>query len=127
MFRILLVDDSPVIRKMILKALKMVGLPVGEALEAGNGVEALEILRSEWIDIVFADLNMPEMDGVELVETMAADEMLAGVPVVVISSLRSEERLERLHLAGISAYLSKPLQTVELKRTIDDLLAEHAA
>ena len=67
---IMIVDDSPVMRAFIRKVLGLTGLDLGEVLEAGDGQEALALLRGRWIDLVLTDINMPNMNGEEFVRCM---------------------------------------------------------
>ena len=69
--RTLIVDDSSVMRKIVERALRQAGLAIGEVLEAGNGFEALDILRQQKVDLVLSDINMPVMDGLEFVRQIA--------------------------------------------------------
>lgn len=119
---VLIVDDSPVMRKMVRRSLGMCGLPIGEIHEAGNGREALALLARQWVDVVIADINMPEMGGVEMVEHMAKDGLLARLPVVMVSSDRSEERVEHLKALGVRAYLSKPFKPEMFREVVEELL-----
>jgi two-component system chemotaxis response regulator CheY len=123
---VLVVDDSAVIRSVVRKALGMSGVAVGEVYEAGSGLEALRVLGERWIDIVFADLNMPEMSGVELVRTMAADNLLATIPVVIVSSERDPSRIDELRRLGIRAYLKKPFRPESLRDTLHEVLGSAA-
>ena len=82
---ILLVDDSVTTRGLIKRTIQLAGLPVSEFLEAGNGKEALEKLRTHAVDLMLADLNMPEMNGIELL-TMVKRTGMAKCPVIVIST-----------------------------------------
>lgn len=125
-YTILVVDDSPIIRKMIRKSIEMSGLAVGTVFEAGNGVEALKVLGQQWVDIVFADLNMPEMNGSELVERMSKDAMLVSTPVVIVSSERSEEKIAELKSRGIRAYLKKPFRPESFRSVVQEILGPTA-
>ncbi len=120
---VLVVDDSAIVRAMVRKALSMAGLDLGEVHEATNGREALDLLRKTWVDVVFADINMPEMNGVELVHAMKADEVLSGTPVVIVSSERSELRIEELRRGGAVAYVKKPFRPEHFRGVVDGLLA----
>lgn len=122
-YNVLLVDDSETTRAIIAKTLRLAGVPVGTLLEAGNGEEALELLSHEWVDLVFADLNMPVMDGMELVSRMSQDGLLANIPVVVVSTEGSERRMSELKLLGIKAYVRKPFTPEKLGRLVNELLA----
>src|SRR5450755_408665 len=95
-FSVLIVDDSPSMRKFIRRVLLLTGLEIGECLDAGNGREALDLLKTNWVDIVLTDINMPTMNGEELMQQIAADPLLDSVPVLVISTDRSETRLHRM-------------------------------
>lgn len=121
-YNILIVDDSKIIRSIVKKTISMAGLEVGELHEAGQGLEALECLNKNWIDIVFADINMPEMNGVELVKKMSEDNMLLSIPVVIVSSERSPERIEELKKHGIRAFIKKPFNPENFKSVVDDVL-----
>lgn len=120
--RILIVDDSAIIRAIVKKTVSMSGLDVSEMLEAKNGREALELLKNEWIDVVFCDLNMPEMTGDELVSEMSQDRVLVSVPVVVVSSERNQERIEELKKNGIKAYIKKPFKPEEFRDVVGEVL-----
>ncbi len=121
-FNVLIVDDSSVVRKIVRKSISMSGIEASTVYEAANGKEALEILNKEWVDIVFADLNMPEMNGVELVEKMSEDSMLVSTPVVIISSERREKRIEELKDRGIRAYIKKPFRPESFATVVHDVL-----
>ncbi len=121
-YNILIVDDSRTTRRVIARTLELAGVPVGDLYQAANGREALEVLHEHWVDVVFSDLNMPEMNGLEMIERMAADEALAAVPVVVISTEGSSERIEKLKRQGIRAYIRKPFQPEQIRDVLRDVL-----
>jgi two-component system chemotaxis response regulator CheY len=123
-YRILVVDDSPVSRKIVCKAVSMSGLDVGEIVEASNGREALEVVGKTWVDIVLADINMPVMGGVEMVAEMAKSDFMSATPVVIISSEKGEARIAELQAMGVSAYLVKPFRPEQIKQVVGDLLRE---
>ena len=104
---VLIVDDSAVTRAVIKRTIKLCGLPVDEYHEAGNGRLALEAMSSRRVDLVLADLNMPEMDGFEMIRHIAADPRLAGTPVVVISS-EPNAREFAANQPGVRGCLVKP-------------------
>lgn len=121
-YNVLIVDDSPIIRKMVAKTLKISDLDINEYHFAENGRQALTLLDDNWVDIVFADINMPEMNGMEMVEKMVEKELLSTIPVVIISTERSRERIEALKAMGISAYLHKPFVPEDFARVVRGLL-----
>lgn len=121
-YNVLLVDDSVTSRGMCKKALGMSGLEVGTVEEAADGKEALKILAEHWIDIVFTDLHMPLMNGVELIERMAADKLMATIPVVVVSADRSPATQGRLEELGVRAHIKKPWRPEELHQIVKRIL-----
>lgn len=124
---ILLVDDSNTVKAVIAKALAMAGVAVDALFKAGNGREGLEVLRREAVHLVIADINMPVMGGVRMVEEMQADEALRRIPVVIISTEGNVDRIRELKEKGVSAFLRKPFQPADLKRAVDGILGgEHA-
>lgn len=120
---VLVVDDSAVTRAVIKKSLSMAGLDIGKVYEAANGLEALKVLEDAWIDLVFADLQMPEMNGVELVERMAKDSLLVSIPVVVVSADPNQQRAEELAKLGVRAFIRKPFRPEGLKQIVSDVLS----
>lgn len=121
-YNILLVDDSDVTRAIIAKTLRLAQVPLGELHEAANGKEALEVLGDNWIDLVFADLNMPVMDGVEMIERMHRDGLLSTVPVVVVSTESSPARIGELRTKGVRAYVRKPFTPELIREHVEDIL-----
>jgi two-component system chemotaxis response regulator CheY len=127
MYNILIVDDSRTIRAVIKKTLSIADIPTKNVWEAANGLEALEVLHKEWVDIVFADINMPEMNGIELVERMNDEGMIDTIPVVIVSTEGSKQRIEELRNKGVKAYLRKPFAPESLKNIIGELLETNHA
>ena len=121
-YSVLVVDDSAIIRTMVKKSIAMSGIEVGTLHEAANGKEALDVLASNWVDIVFADLNMPEMNGTERVARMAEDSMLVTTPVVIVSSEHSEARIAELKSRGIRAYIKKPFRPENFREVVTEIL-----
>jgi len=123
-YNVLIVDDSSTARSVIGKTLGLSGVPLGQVLYAVNGKEALEILASNWVDIVFADINMPVMNGIELIERMEADGLLKSIPVVVISTEGSATRMDALKAKGIKGYIRKPFSPENIKKILLEILGE---
>lgn len=121
-YTILVVDDSPVSRKMVCRAVQMSGLDVGEILEASNGQEALEVLGKAWVDVVLADINMPVMSGAEMVVEMAKQDFMSVTPVVIISSEKCKQRIADLQALGVTAYLAKPFRPEQIKQVVGEVL-----
>ena len=125
-YNIMIVDDSLTARTFIARTLEISGIELQQVFQARNGQEALDLLQREWVDIVFVDINMPVMNGVELVRRMRASEVLKSVPVIVISTDRSAHRMNELKAAGVQAYLTKPITPEELKATVERFLTPAA-
>ncbi|MEO6095800.1 MAG: response regulator [Fibrobacteria bacterium] len=123
-YNILVVDDSETVRAVIAKAIGMSGVEVKSLMTAGNGQEALDILDKEWVDLVFADINMPVMGGVEMVKRMKADDGMKGIPVVIVSTEGSATRINGLLESGVRAFLRKPFTPESLKTTIDSIMGK---
>lgn len=107
--RVLLVDDSPIYREVLRRTLRHPMAGQCEVLEASDGRHALELLVDHDIDLVIADVQMPNMTGSELVEALRSTDRYAQTPVVVVSALRDEAEERRLQLLGVTAYLYKPV------------------
>ena len=123
-FNILVVDDSSTMRTLIIKTLEVAEIPINEVHQAGNGQEGLDILADNWIDLIFVDINMPVMNGIEMVDKMAEDGMTKTIPVIIISTEGSKEHIMHLKSKGISAYLRKPFKPEQLRAIVEDLMGE---
>jgi two-component system, chemotaxis family, chemotaxis protein CheY len=121
-YRLLLVDDSPAMRAFIRRTLEVSGMEVAECLEAADGVEAIEHLKAAEVDVVLTDINMPRMDGEELVCRMEADASLRQIPVVVVSTDSTEVRMKRLLQLGAKGYVSKPFRPETLRGELERVL-----
>ena len=123
-YNILIVDDSKIVRTVIQRAVELSGADVGTIYQAANGQEALDKLGAEWVDIVFADINMPVMDGVKMVEEMARRGLAQDIPVVIVSSDRSEIRMQQLKEHGVREYLNKPFTPESIRDILVTCLKE---
>lgn len=124
---ILLVDDSDIIRAMVSRTLTLSGLDLGQLLEASNGREALDVLDREWVDLVLADLNMPVMDGVEMLDAMRAKPTLASIPVIVVSTEGATQRIDDLSAKGVAAWVRKPFTPEEIRDVVAGVTESWAA
>jgi two-component system chemotaxis response regulator CheY len=115
---ILIVDDSILMRTALKRTIDMVGIEIASITEAGNGKEALEVLENNPVDLILTDLNMPEMNGVELVHFLKESSEYSNIPVIVITTESSTVRIEELQEAGILDYLHKPFTPEEFRETI---------
>jgi two-component system, chemotaxis family, chemotaxis protein CheY len=123
---IMIVDDSPVMRIFLRRVLQLTGLLVGEYCEAGDGEAALQGLRERWVDLILTDINMPHMNGEEFVRQLEADEVLREIPVIVVSTDASRERIDRMFKLGAQGYISKPFHPETLRDEVERILgAQH--
>ena len=122
--RILIVDDSPLLRATARRAALQAGVAAGAIREAANGAEALEVLRAEPIDVVLLDINMPVMDGFAFVEEKAKDPSLAGARVALVTTEGNKKRLARMTALGVHHYLHKPFEPEALRALIRELFEE---
>ncbi len=116
-FNVLVVDDSAVMRQMVVRTLKMSGLPLGTVLEAGNGEQGLFVLQEQWVDLLLLDINMPVMNGEEMLRRVRANPETENLPVIVVSTEGSEARLQVLTDLGASI-VRKPFAPETLRDTI---------
>lgn len=121
-YRVLIVDDSAVMRAFIRRIMLLSGIEAAEFLEAGDGGEALEILRREWVDVVLTDINMPGMDGEQLVRRLEQDDLLKSLPVVVVSTDRTESRVSQMISLGARGYVKKPFLPETLRAELERVL-----
>ena len=120
--KVLIVDDSSVMRKIIERALRQAGLNLGDVLEASNGAEGLAEAKKGGLDIILSDINMPVMDGLEFLKNLASVDAARGVPVVMITTEGSEARVVEALSAGAKGYLRKPFTPEQVKDRVTPLL-----
>jgi len=122
--RALIVDDSSVMRKIIERSLRQAGIDLEKVVEAGNGAEALGVLRANRVDLILCDINMPVMDGLEFVRQMATEENAKGVPVVMITTEGSESHVVEALSCGARGYIRKPFTPDQVKEHVVPLLGK---
>jgi CheY-like chemotaxis protein len=112
------VDDSSAARKRVVRALRERGLP---SEEAENGHEALERLRRSAFSAVWLDLEMPRMDGFELLEALQREPAVSSAPVVIVSSRCDSATRERAAQLGAAEFLAKPATDQDVDRVLEAL------
>ncbi len=121
-FRVLIVDDSPAMRRVIRRVLELSGFSLEECLEAGDGGEGFSVLRSRPVDLILTDIHMPVMNGEQFVCQLKGDESLGRIPVVVISTDATEHRIQRMLELGARGYVSKPFVPETLREELERVL-----
>jgi two-component system chemotaxis response regulator CheY len=112
---VLIVDDSAAIRKILQRVLIQAEIPLGKVYEAGDGKEALETLEKDQVGLVLSDINMPNMDGLELLKNLKANDALKHVPVVMVTTEGSKTRVLEAVQLGAAGYVRKPFTAEHIK------------
>jgi len=120
MKRILVVEDSPTMRSLIAVAIESAG--EYEIVEAANGFEALRLLPREKVDLVITDINMPDINGLELISYIRKHQNYATVPLFIVSTEGSEKDREKGLLLGANEYLVKPFDPARLVTLVETYL-----
>src|ERR1700690_3941360 len=120
--RILIVDDSSVMRKIIERSLRQGGLELGDIAETGNGIEALAALKDGPFHLIRSDINMPAMDGLEFLRQLATVESAKGTPVVMVTTEGSESRVVEALSIGAKGFIRKPFTVDQIKERVTPLL-----
>lgn len=112
---LMIVDDSATMRKIIMRTVRMAGIEIGETKEAGNGNEALEKLKASSVDIMLCDINMPEMNGPELVKKVRELSNCAETKIIMVSTESSDDIINNVLSAGANGYITKPFTPEKFK------------
>jgi two-component system chemotaxis response regulator CheY len=120
--RVLIVDDSSVMRKIVGRSLRQAGLEILELLEASNGSEALTLARDNALDLILSDINMPLMDGLEFVRQLRRIESAKNIPVIMITTEAGEAHVVEAVSLGASGYIRKPFTPEQIKERVISLL-----
>ena len=122
--RLMIVDDSPVMRSFVRRTLEIAGFGIEHCSEASNGAEALEKLSANEVDLILTDINMPVLDGEGLLRALRSDPELSRIPVVVVSTDSTEQRVGALMGLGARGYLKKPFQPEKLSGILSGILPD---
>ena len=119
-YKVLVVEDSPTMRQLIVFALKRIrGFQI---VEANDGVDGLKKLSAEKFDLILTDINMPIMDGLKLVSMVRSDPNYKETPIIVITTEGATEDRERALALGANEYITKPIQTMKIMETVRKLM-----
>ena len=116
--QILVVDDSAAIRKILQRVLRQTGMSIGVIHEAGDGQEALEVLKVHKIDLILSDINMPRMDGLQFLAAVRASPERRHVPMVMITTEGGETKVAEAVRLGASGYVRKPFTADQIKEKL---------
>ena len=119
---LMIVDDSATMRKIIMRTVRMSGLEFERTEEAGNGVEALEKLSADPVDVVLCDINMPEMTGTEVVKKVREMPACADTKIIMVSTESSQELIDGLMADGANGYITKPFTPEKFQEKLSPLM-----
>lgn len=119
---VLIVDDSAAIRKILQRVLRQADVDVGQVYEAGDGLEALETLKKHKVHLVLADVNMPNMNGIQLLAQIKANAEWASVPVIMVTTEGSQSKVMEAAQLGAAGYIRKPFSAEQIKDKLANLL-----
>jgi len=121
-YRVMIVDDSRSMRAFVRRVMDLSGFEVESCDYAANGAEALALLNQQPVDIILTDINMPEMNGEDFVRQLAQVDGLRSIPVVVISTDATENRIRRMLELGAKGYVVKPFSPEALRAELERVL-----
>ncbi len=117
-FDILIVDDSRSALFMLKKVISLSGAPIGNILTAGNGLEAIDVLQEQMVDLIMTDIHMPDMDGFQLIEYLKKNHAFKHIPIIVITTEGRDKYITKAKTLGAVDYIKKPFQPERVKQVI---------
>jgi two-component system, chemotaxis family, chemotaxis protein CheY len=118
---VLLVDDSAAIRKILQRVLRQTGMAIGAVYEAGDGEEALQSLATSRVGLVMSDINMPRMDGLQLLGAIKGSDEWRHIPVIMITTEGSEAKVAEAVRLGADGYVCKPFTADQIREKLSRL------
>lgn len=122
MLDVLIVDDSAAIRKILQRVLRQTEIPIGTIYEAGDGLEALAKLQAQPIGLILSDINMPNMDGLELLSKVRAEQAWQRLPMLMVSTEGTQAKVLEAVERGASGYVRKPFTAEQIKEKLVGLI-----
>lgn len=120
-FDLLIVDDSTAIRKILQRVLHTAEIPLRNVYEAGDGIEALAVMKANAVSLILSDINMPKMDGLQLLGQIRANEAWKNVPVIMITTEGSQVKVIEAVQLGANGYVRKPFTADQIKSALSVL------
>ena len=120
---LLIVDDSAAIRKILQRVLRETEIPLGEVIEASDGQQALELLEQRRVGLILSDINMPNMDGIELLRALRVRPEWKDVPVIMITTEGSQAKVKEAAELGATSYIRKPFNADQLRGKLTTILS----
>ena len=119
---VLVVDDSAAIRKILQRVLRQTGMAIGTIHEAGDGQEALDLLKLHKPGLVLTDINMPKMDGLQFLAAVKASDGWRDIPIVMITTEGGETKVAEAVRLGAVGYVRKPFTADQIKEKLAGIL-----
>jgi two-component system chemotaxis response regulator CheY len=119
---VLIVDDSAAIRKILHRVLRQTEIAIDNVLEAGDGAQALEVLRSQAVGLILSDINMPNMNGLELLSQLKANPSWRDVPIIMITTEGGQAKVMEAVQLGAAGYVRKPFTADQIKDKLASVL-----
>jgi len=116
--KVLVVDDSSVMRQIIKNTLKQLGFAAGNISDAEDGAAGLKKLESDAVDLVISDWNMPKMTGIEFLKAVRGNDKLKGINFLMVTSEADKEKIMEAVQAGVNQYIVKPFNANQLEEKI---------
>jgi two-component system, chemotaxis family, chemotaxis protein CheY len=120
---VLVVDDSAAIRKILQRVLRQTGMSIGNIFEAGDGEEALQVLNGQKVSLIMTDINMPKMDGIQLLAALKAAPAWHDIPVVMVTTEGGEAKVGEAVRLGAAGYVRKPFTADQIKEKLAGILS----
>ena len=120
--KVLVVDDSAVMRKIIKKNIADSGMVVSDYIDAGDGKQALDAVSKNDIDLILCDWNMPNMSGIEFVKTLRSLNLPKKIPVIMITTEGSDAKVTEAKASGADGYLTKPFTPDQIRDTLGNYI-----
>jgi len=119
---VMIVDDSAAIRKILERVLRHADFHLGEVIEAGDGREALEKLQGRNVGLILSDINMPNMDGLEFLQHVKANDAWKNLPMIMVTTEGSQDKVLQAIQLGASGYIRKPFTAEQIKEKLIGIL-----
>lgn len=119
---VLIVDDSAAIRKILQRVLTQTDIQLGQVLEAGDGLEALSVLEKNKVNLILSDINMPNMDGLQFLGKVKAQDDYKAVPVIMITTEGNQTKVMEAVQLGAAGYVRKPFTAEQIKEKLTGLI-----
>jgi two-component system chemotaxis response regulator CheY len=118
MIDLLIVDDSAAIRKILQRVLRQADVPLGEVYEAADGLEALKVVETQKVGLILADINMPNMDGLQFLRKLKEDSRWKALPVIMVTTEGGQAKVMAAAELGAGGYIRKPFTADQIRHTL---------